>query len=336
MTIALLVALLGGIVSVALTGVVRRYALRYALLDHPNSRSSHVAPTPRGGGLAIVSASLFAIMLGAALGLIEWRLVLAFGPGMLVLGATGWLDDARGLRASTRLLIHGAVGAWTIYVLGGLPAIRIGHSSLPLGVAGAVVGILGLVWSINLFNFMDGIDGLAGSQAAIIFAAAAVLLFWTGDASLGALASILAATAAGFLVWNWPPAKIFMGDVGSATLGYLIAGIAIASENRGAVPLLAFAILDGIFIADATITLLRRVARGAPPAEAHRDHAYQRLARVTGGHRRVTVGAAWVALLLALLGGAGTIVPRLLVPSIVLAGVLLAGLLFLTERHAPM
>ena len=195
---------------------------------------------------------------------------------------------------------------------------------------------IGIVWSINLFNFMDGIDGLAGSQSVLIFATGAMLLGGRGNYSLGAISAILAAASAGFLPWNWPAAKIFLGDVGSGAIGYAIAFIAIASENASSVPLVVFAIVGGLFVLDATVTLTRRFVRGSRLADAHRDHAYQRLARRWGTHRSVTIAAAGVTLALAALSTAGMIYPRLLLPSLVLGGALLLALLIALERHAPM
>jgi Fuc2NAc and GlcNAc transferase len=327
---------ISGVSSLVLTGAVRAYAVRHDVIDRPNIRSSHVTPTPRGAGLAVIVASMCGMALAVALGAANTRDVLTLAVGMLALGAVGWMDDKRRLRAPVRLLVHFAVAAWTLYMFGGLPAIRVGTASLVLGPAGYVLGAVGIVWSINLFNFMDGIDGLAGSQAVLIFAFASILLFSSGDGSLGAIAAILSAASAGFLAWNWPPAKIFLGDVGSGAIGYLIAALTIGSENRHAVPLLAFAIAGGVFIADASVTVVRRLMRGNRPAEAHRDHAYQRLARAWGSHRPVSLAAAGITTLLAALAAVGTLRPALMIPALVAAFVVLMSLLLAAERRAPM
>ncbi|CAN5346732.1 glycosyltransferase family 4 protein [soil metagenome] len=336
MTTGIILAAIGGALSYALTGVVRSYALRHDLLDRPNDRSSHDAPTPRGGGIAMIAATLACIAIGVVLGLVNARDALILGIGMFLVGAIGWLDDRRGLRADVRLGVHFAVALWTLYMFRGLPAVRVGTASLSIGGAGYVLGALGIVWSINLFNFMDGIDGLAGSQAALIFASTALLLFSRGDDSLGTIALVLASASAGFLVWNWPPAKIFLGDSGSGAIGYAVASLAVASENHGSVPLIVVAIICGVFISDATVTLLRRIGRGNRPTEAHRDHAYQRLARAWGSHRSVSWRAAAVTALLAALGAVGTLVPRLVLPAVLVALLLLSSLLLATERRTPM
>lgn len=332
----ILLAAISGAASLVLTGIVRAYAVRHDVLDRPNTRSSHVTPTPRGGGLAVIAASMLGMAIAVALQAADTRDVLTLGLGMVVLGAVGWIDDKRGLRAPVRLTVHLGVAVSTLYMFGGLPAIRIGSASLTLGSAGYVLGAVGIIWSINLFNFMDGIDGLAGSQAVFIFGFGAVLLLNAGDYSLGAVAAVLAATSGGFLAWNWPPAKIFLGDVGSGAIGYLLAGLAIGSENHHSVPLLGFAIAGGVFIADASVTLVRRLMRGNRPTEAHRDHGYQRLALAWGSHRPVSLGAAGITVLLAALGAVGTLTPQLMIPALCVACLLLAGLLLATERHAPM
>lgn len=330
-----LAALCGG-VSLALTGIVRAYALRYQLLDTPNARSSHSVPTPKGGGIAVLAATILGLALGVGLSLIEARLAVTLAVGMLLLSTVGWLDDTREVRASVRFAVHLAVACWTLCQLGGLPLVRVVNGVASVGALGYLLGVVGIVWSINLFNFMDGIDGLAGSQVVLIFGAGAMLLLARGDASLGLIAIVVAAASAGFLAWNWPPAKLFLGDVGSGALEYLVAALAIASENSHSVPLVAFVILGGVFIVDATITLLRRLARGGRATEAHRDHAYQRLTRAWGSHRSVTVGAAGVTMLLAILAAVGSATPLLLLPVLLLAALLLAGLFLAAERRAPM
>ncbi|MDQ2668511.1 MAG: glycosyl transferase family 4, partial [Gemmatimonadota bacterium] len=184
MAIACALALLVSIISYLLTALVRKYALRNDVLDHPNERSSHSAPTPRGGGVAALAALGIALIVGTAIGAIAERDALTLGLGTLVLGVVGGLDDRGGLRPRTRLAAHLAVAVWTLSMFGGLPSLAIGTGSIHLGAAGFVLGVLGIIWSINLFNFMDGIDGLAGSQALLIFGAGATLLFASGDGSL--------------------------------------------------------------------------------------------------------------------------------------------------------
>lgn len=331
-----LIATISGGSSLFLTAVMRAYALRHGLLDRPNARSSHTTPTPRGGGLALIIGTLLGLTLSVFVKLTDLREVFILGVGTIIVGAIGFTDDTGGVKAGPRLGVHVLVAAWTVFMFNGLPTLQVNSNYVQLGIAGSVLAVLGIVWSINLFNFMDGIDGLAGSQAVLIFGTTAALLFWRGDHSLGTISLCVSASAAGFLAWNWPPAKIFMGDVGSGVIGYLAAALAIASENHRSVPLLAFVMVSGLFIADATVTLLRRRARGERPTEAHREHAYQRLTQVWGSHRRVTVAAVAVTALLALLATAGTVEQGLLLPAFCVACVVVGALLITIERHSPM
>lgn len=324
------------VVSLLLTGLARKIALRYRILDHPNERSSHSQATPRGGGVAILAASSVFIAVGVLSGVIAGRDALAILPGLLVLGAVGWADDRGEVRPHIRLLLQLLAAGWTIYILGGLPSVRLGNASLPLGWLGYPLGVIGIVWSVNLFNFMDGIDGIAGSQAVLVFGSLGVMLTQMGSASLAAIALTLAAGSAGFLAWNWPPARIFMGDVGSGPLGYAAAALAISSERANAAPLLVVGIVAGVFSLDATVTLVRRVARGKNPAEAHRDHAYQRLARLWNSHRRVTASAAAVTLILIVLAAIGNAAPRLMIGMLAVSYALLGLLFFAIEKKAPM
>lgn len=303
--IVLAVALLA---SWGATGMVRRYALRRAILDIPNARSSHTVPTPRGGGLAIVMAVLAGVMAGALLGLIDRSLALALVGGGSLVAIAGWVDDHGHVPARWRALCHATAAAFAVWMLGGLDGLRIGAVTIPLGWLGSIVAVVGVVWAVNLYNFMDGIDGLAGMEAVTVAAAAAILSFALGRPALAFASALMAVAAAGFLIWNWPPARIFMGDVGSGFIGYALAVLAIASETRGGVPLLMWVLLLGVFIVDATFTLVRRMMRGEQWYAAHRTHAYQRAVRAGWPHRKVTLVCATLNLGLGLLAAVGTFI----------------------------
>jgi Fuc2NAc and GlcNAc transferase len=333
---AVLLFVVTAAVSALVTGRVHAYALHHAVLDHPNDRSSHAAPTPRGGGIGILVAVLLAMLAGVAFGRVEPRLALALGPGTLLLGVVGWMDDRRGLPARVRLAAHTLAAISAVLVLGGLPELQVGTTIVRLGGAGSVLAVVGIVWSTNLFNFMDGIDGLAGSQAMLIAGIAGALLLLRGDSSLATVALALAGAAAGFLYWNWPPARIFMGDVGSGAIGFLLAGIALAGERHQSVPLLSVATLAGVLVFDATMTLVRRLLRGDRPADAHREHAYQRLSRVWGAHRPVTVAAAATALILGALTALMQLRPASTLAVLGVALTMLGVLAVAIERRAPM
>jgi Fuc2NAc and GlcNAc transferase len=285
------------VLAALLTGVVRRRALRHGLLDVPNERSSHSAPTPRGGGIAIVFASGLALAILGALGAVDRPLIVAILGGGIAVGIVGFIDDRRGMSAAVRLTVHVATSLFALIVFGGLPAIQFGATIVHFGWGGYVLGTLAVAWVINLFNFMDGIDGIAAAEAVFIVGAGALLYGTPNAASPAANAAIVCGMAClGFLVWNWPPARIFMGDVGSGYLGYVIAVLAIASARNNPTALLAWLILGGVFFCDATATLVRRVLRRDRVHEAHRSHAYQWLARRWHSHSRVTIAAALINL----------------------------------------
>jgi Fuc2NAc and GlcNAc transferase len=271
------------------TGLARRHALRNAILDIPNLRSSHAAPTPRGGGLAIVAAFLAAVtgLMSAAMLPFNIAGVLIGGGGAIAL--TGYLDDRRTLPSSVRFCVHIVAATFAVIIVGGISEQTMRRLGLQGHWLGSLLGLVALTWFTNLFNFMDGIDGIAGSEAVFV-AAAGALLNWRfgGDAGLTAAMLVLAAAALGFLIWNWPPARIFMGDVGSGFLGFAIGVLGLAASRHSAVPLEAWAILGGVFFVDATVTLVRRIIRGDRWLEAHRTHAYQILASRWQAHLPVT------------------------------------------------
>jgi Fuc2NAc and GlcNAc transferase len=324
------------VASWAGTAAVRRYAVARALLDVPNHRSSHSVATPRGGGLAIALVLLPAIAVMGVAGVLPARVAAALAGGGAAVAVVGWLDDARGLSARVRAAVHFAAAAWALGCLGGMPGLRLGTAELHLGVGGAVLAAVGIVWITNLYNFMDGIDGIAGTEAVTTGAAAGALLLAAGARPLAAVSLLLAAASAGFLLWNWHPARIFMGDVGSGLLGFLFAVLAVATENAGALPLFAWVMLMGVFVVDATLTLARRLARRERVHQAHRSHAYQRAVRAGFTHAQVTAGVGAVNLALAALTVAAVAWPALWVPAVLCGLALLAGLYLWIERRAPM
>jgi Fuc2NAc and GlcNAc transferase len=186
-----------------------------------------------------------------------------------------------------------------------------------LGPIGGLLAVLGIVWATNLYNFMDGIDGIAGGQALCAGVFGGALLLLSGSAGLAAVAFLVAAATAGFLAWNWAPAKIFMGDVGSGFLGFSFGTLAVASENDGGVPLLLWVLLLGVFVVDATVTLLRRTLAGEVPYAAHRDHAYQRAVRSGWSHARVSGWVVAFNLALGVMSVIGWLRPHLLMPLFV-------------------
>lgn len=277
-------------VAVFLTAVARKLAISNGLFDVPNERSSHVAPTPRGGGIAIAIATSASWLVALLRGVSEESFLLGLVLGGMIVAFVGYLDDRFQLSAGIRLTAHFGAAIWVLYWLGGVPPIQVGPVLVDLGLAGYPIGCLGIVWTLNLFNFMDGIDGIAASEAIFVVFAGSFLAISTGDPSpVAILGASFGAACCGFLLWNWPPAKIFMGDVGSGYLGYAIAVLALTDAIEHGASLWIWLILGGVFFVDATVTLVRRLARGERAHQAHRTHAYQWLSRRWGSHRKVTL-----------------------------------------------
>lgn len=277
-------------VSLVLTAALRRYAMARSIIDIPNARSSHSIPTPRGGGVAIVVAFLLALPVLGLAQLVPGSALVAIGGAGILVAVIGFMDDHGHIAARWRLLGHFVAAAWSLFWLGGLPSITVFGISLDLGWMGCIMAAIYLVWMLNLYNFMDGIDGIASVEA-ISACLGACLLYWCGGfESLIWVPALLAMAVGGFLFWNFPPARIFMGDAGSGFLGVVLGVISIQAAWVSSQLLWAWLILLGVFIVDATFTLIRRLLRGDKVYEAHRSHAYQFASRKSGRHLPVTLG----------------------------------------------
>jgi Fuc2NAc and GlcNAc transferase len=323
--IGAIAAFIGAVfLSWLLTGAVRRYALRSALLDLPNERSLHRTPTPRGGGVAVAVVTLAGLAAAALLSKIPADVAWAVGVGGALVAGVGWLDDRRGVSARVRATVHAAAAFWAAYWIWGeiTPA--------------AVAGVVCIMWAINLYNFMDGIDGLAATEASSVGVIAGALFLVAGRDDLAIVAFVVAAAALGFLGWNWPPARIFLGDVGSGFLGFTFGALSLIAGLSGALPIALCLLLAGVFAFDATVTLLRRAARGERWYQAHRSHAYQRLVQAGSTHAVVSGGVVLVNLALgalAWLAQSG----RISVAAAVLAGIVVLTVLYLAiEVRRPM
>jgi len=295
--VALYSALAAGAASWLATGAVLRFLRRRGVLDIPNERSSHSAPTPRGGGIAVIGVLLAAWLIlwlagegSAAPG--NFWLVLGAGAGLALIS---WFDDVLGgLPAALRF------AAQAIAVAAGLFALPEGdgvfQGALPAELDLALSGLIWL-WFLNLFNFMDGIDGIAGSQTASAgLGLFALAVLFPAAAGLGPYGLVVAAVAIGFLPWNWQPARIFLGDVGSVPLGYVIGWLLLALASYGlwqAALLLVF-----YYFADASFTLFRRLLRGEAIWRAHHQHYYQFAVAAGRSHAHVVVVITGVNILL--------------------------------------
>jgi Fuc2NAc and GlcNAc transferase len=276
--------------SFLLTLVIKRAARGLGLIDVPNERSSHALPTPRGGGVAIAISSLAAMGLLAALGIMPAHLLLAIAPGGVAVAAVGLIDDIRPLSARVRLFVHFMAATWAVVCIGPVGFFQHFAPHTPeFRWLGDAISTVAIVWFLNMYNFMDGIDGIAASQAVFMCAGVALLaLFSAGIAYTAAAAIVVGAASCGFLLWNWPPAKIFMGDVGSGYLGFVFAVLGLASGAHSVFGPWSCLILAGVFAIDATFTVVWRFLSGKQVTEAHRTHAFQLLARRMG-HRKVTL-----------------------------------------------
>jgi Fuc2NAc and GlcNAc transferase len=284
-------------VSFLLTAALRKYAIARSLMDIPNARSSHVVATPRGGGVAIVVAFVLSLVFLYACGLMSGAVFIAFTGAGAAIALIGFMDDHGHIAARWRLLGHFAAAVWLLVWIGGLPAIEVFGVSVDFGWVGHVLAAFYLVWLLNLYNFMDGIDGIASIEAITTCLGACLLYGLSGQDTLIWGPLLLAASVAGFLYWNFPPARIFMGDAGSGFLGVMLGGLSLQAAWVSSPMLWAWLILLGVFIVDATFTLFRRLLRGDKVYEAHRSHAYQFASRRFGRHLPVTVSVGLINLL---------------------------------------
>lgn len=287
--------------AAALVGirVYRRIAIRHDIVARPNNRTLHDAVVPRGSGLVIAVVAILAFAVLLLLGWIDARAMLLLGVGGAAAAGLGFGDDVLDVRPSRKLLLMTLLAVWTVGVL--WPEIRSAPVAA-LGRLGAVatvaLSLWATVWLVNLFNFTDGIDGLAGSAAVLVAGAIAVAAAHAGgDRALVAALVVVAAATLGFLVYNLPPASIFMGDAGSIFLGYVFAALLVWSVTTGTVSAWTWLAALGYYVGDTTVTnalrpfMVRHFWRG------HRSHAYQNLARITGSHARVTWGIVLYQLL---------------------------------------
>ena len=258
-------------------------------MDIPNQRSSHQIPTPRGGGLAFVILFLIAVPFLEYQGYLKLsESVVLVGAGMLI-AVIGFLDDLGHLGVRWRLLGHFLASGFAVYGLGGMPSLVICGWSITHSIILDGMAVMYLVWLLNLYNFMDGIDGIAGVETLSICLSAAGLYWLSGTFYLAYAPLILAAAVTGFLYWNTPPARIFMGDAGSGFLGLILGILSIQGAIVNSHFFWSWLILLGVFVVDATTTLMIRALQGIKVYEAHCTHAYQHASSEFGRHYPVTL-----------------------------------------------
>jgi Fuc2NAc and GlcNAc transferase len=314
-------------ISFGLTGIYRLYALRKSIIDIPNSRSSHIVSTPRGGGIAISITWFIAITFLFLRKEINSSLFFALLCG-LPISAIGLIDDINAIAPKVRFLVQLISSTMAIFFLGGINSIDIGFSQLHIPVLLNILAIIGIVWFTNLFNFLDGIDGYISAEVIFICLAAYIL-------SESLLPLFLVSAVAGFLLWNWQPAKIFMGDVGSTLLGFTIGVFGIHYQNINQSSIITWLMLSSLFWFDATITLFRRLKNHEKLSEPHKKHAYQRIVQFGFTHQRTVISATVINCVIFILILLSAIYPKFLVIFFFSNIVLLFLILNIIDRKFP-
>lgn len=271
------------------------------LLDIPNHRSSHSDAKPRAGGVVFIAVWLIWLMIALVAQWVPADIFQILTPSLLVIAITGFVDDRFNLPSRWRFGCQLVAVVLFLGQLGGVPILHFGVTHLHFGLLGTLLAGLALLWSINLFNFMDGTDGIAATEAITVLSLGGAFCYLGAAPDIALLAWGLCAALIGFLAWNWPPAKLFMGDVGSTTLGFIIVALAFVGQAKHDLSIMPWVILYSAFVFDATATLLRRVLRGENWTQAHRSHAYQRLHQAGYTHRQVLLCFSAINLVLAVL-----------------------------------
>ena len=262
--------------SIVLTYSIREYTLKKSILDIPNERSSHTVPTPRGGGLAIIIIFYIGVFIFKSS--IDKELFLALLTALPIV-IISLVDDIQPLSSKVRLIVQSFSTILALYFLGGVNTIDFTVFQLS-GWWLNIIAFFSILWLTNLYNFLDGIDGYASSQTVII--GIGLFLFFSNPLGL-----VLVVGSLGFLVFNWHKASIFMGDVGSATLGFIVAVFVFSDTNNGNIYI--WLVLLSLFWIDATVTLCRRYLNKEAIGMAHRKHAYQRLTQIGWSHSKVVL-----------------------------------------------
>lgn len=320
--------------SWALVGLYRWYARSRGILDAPNERSSHKVPTPRGAGI------VFVLGMGLLLGMLVYKKIIPaliamnFIPVFFV-GLLGYADDRIGLSSVFRFVIHLICAAIFLLLIHEGGDLLIGWINLPLPLCFLLL-VIGIVWSINLYNFMDGTDGIATVEAMFCLTVGGFILFSAQGYALATYAFGMVAILTGFLIWNWPVAKVFMGDSGSGFLGFMIAAFALLSYKMHQIPIEIWGILTAMFWFDATVTLLRRMLAKEQWYKPHRKHAYQRMVQSGWSHQQVLLSSIVINTILSALAYWAYRHPKYCPVAFASALLLLSCVYLLVEIAKPM
>lgn len=313
------------LLSLFLTFFIRRLAIRKSILDFPNDRSSHKNPTPKGGGLAIAIVWFLGLFYLYITNNIDHRLFFSFIPGVLLV-VIGIIDDIIAIKASYRLIFQLVVSGIAVFIMGGLEKLDFGFFTVENKLILSILALLGTMWFINLFNFLDGIDGYVGME--VVFITSSVLFLFNDRIALVLLVSTL-----GFLIWNWQPAKIFMGDVGSTLLGFNIAIFSIYYQNTSKSSLIIWLMLSSVFWFDATLTLYRRYKNKEQLIVRHRKHAFHRIVQAGFSHQKTVLYAFLINLIILIIAYYSIKINKLLLPLFILNILLLYFVIKLIDRR---
>jgi UDP-N-acetylmuramyl pentapeptide phosphotransferase/UDP-N-acetylglucosamine-1-phosphate transferase len=315
------------ILSFSLTPFIMHLALHYKILDIPNERSSHEVPTPRGGGLAIVIAWYVGISVMFFLKDIDKQLYFTLLSGLLLAGVS-IIDDLIDLKPVIRFSIQVFTAGLALCFLKGIKPISISGFEISSPLLLYPLVIIGIVWFINLFNFLDGIDGYASLEA--IFISFAMFLF-TGNF----ICIIIIAPVMGFLNWNWPKARIFMGDIGSTQLGFILIVLGLFFHNEAKLPIVLWIMLSSLFWFDATITLFRRWSNKEKLTQAHRKHAYQRIVQSGFSHRKTILFSLLINSIILALVYIAKVNEDLLIVAFLVNMIMLYSIVKLIDKRIP-
>lgn len=278
------------ITSIFITLLILKISIKNNLFDIPNSRSSHTIPKPKGGGIAIIIPLATTVLILFSNEMISVEITKSIVIGLILITVIGLIDDYYNLSASIRIMAYLVGSGFSLHFIGGLEFISINENTFHLGNIGYFLGVIFLVWLTNLYNFMDGTDGFAATQTISVSIFCFFLFFLSENLPFYIIMLCIASTTIGFLYWNWAPAKIFMGDVGSCTIGFLFGLFCIYTENEGIISISVWTILLAPFIADATFTLIKRIINRERWYEAHNSHAYQKLYQHGFSHNQLALG----------------------------------------------
>ncbi len=329
------------LVSTLLVGLYIRYATLRGIIDIPNARSAHKGLVPRGAGIVFMCLWLLSGIFGYQTQVISGKTFLLFLPTPFLFGLIGFWDDYKSLSAKSRLVMQLSLSTLFMFLLMSLHDLSVFNqfftvSGFIFGVIPILVGLLVITWSVNLYNFMDGIDGLAAIEALFVLGGGAFLCYQHGAFELSLLALTMLVAVSGFLVWNWPKASVFMGDAGSYCLGCLMSLLAIGGYWIYQIPITLWLILYGLFWFDATLTLLRRFFFNKNIASPHRDHAYQRLHHAGFSQHQLLFGVIGLNMILLLLASYADYKPEYLGICFVFCLVLLTLVTLWIEKRKPL